>query len=353
MFAPPPISPPGVVIDHEAARSRRYIGSPALELLPDGLYVASHDFFGPGSSQSFSAVTRTFRSRDRGQSWQLSAEFPEQFWSNLFFHRGALYLMGTSYEYGRVVIRRSLDGGQTWSAPSYLREETGYHTCPSNILLRRGRLYRSFEFHPPGKWGNFEALVLSAPAKADLLDPKAWRFLPRLRFPTGQLPGEHWLEGNLVEDRRGRLLNVLRVDNVERAAVVLVDERRGELRFERSMPFPGGAKKFQIRFDGGSNLYWATANPAPAGAPKPAQVRNKLILLSSPDLENWTERQVLLEHPDVERHAFQYVDWRFDGADLVFVSRTAHDDGLGGAPRGHDANFLTFHRVADFRRLIG
>ena len=33
------------------------------------------------------------------------------------------------------------------------------------------------------------------------------------------------------------------------------------------------------------------------------------------------------------------------------VARTAYDDGLGGAPNAHDANYLTFHRVANFRRL--
>lgn len=33
------------------------------------------------------------------------------------------------------------------------------------------------------------------------------------------------------------------------------------------------------------------------------------------------------------------------------VSRTALDDGIGGAHRGHDANFMTFHRIADFRKL--
>lgn len=54
-------------------------------------------------------------------------------------------------------------------------------------------------------------------------------------------------------------------------------------------------------------------------------------------------------HPDLEKHAFQYVDWQFDGADLVAASRTAFDDGLGGAHNQHDANYMTFHRVRAFR----
>jgi hypothetical protein len=73
--------------------------------------------------------------------------------------------------------------------------------------------------------------------------------------------------------------------------------------------------------------------------------------MSSPDLRTWTVKKVILEHPDVEKHSFQYVDWQFEGKDLIVASRTAFDDETGGAHRAHDANYLTFHRVADFRRL--
>jgi hypothetical protein len=45
------------------------------------------------------------------------------------------------------------------------------------------------------------------------------------------------------------------------------------------------------------------------------------------------------------------VDWLFDGADIAAVCRTAYDDQTGGAANFHDANFLTFHRFANFRRL--
>jgi hypothetical protein len=112
--------------------------------------------------------------------------------------------------------------------------------------------------------------------------------------------------------------------------------------------FPGGAKKFTIRYDRRSKLYWAVTNPAP-GVPNPASVRNTLALISSPDLRHWRVRTTILTHPDSVHHAFQYADWQFDGADLAIVSRTAFDDDDGGAHRAHDANFLTFHRVARFR----
>ena len=53
---------------------------------------------------STSAVLRAFCSTDRGRTWAQTAEMRDQFWSNLFQHRGKLYLMGTTYEYGRIVI---------------------------------------------------------------------------------------------------------------------------------------------------------------------------------------------------------------------------------------------------------
>ena len=93
------------------------------------------------------------------------------------------------------------------------------------------------------------------------------------------------------------------------------------------------------------------------GLPCPASIRESvafpvpLALASSPDLKDWTVRSVVLYHPDVAHHAFQYVDWLFEGDDLIVASRTAYDDGLGGAERAHDANFLTFHRIKGFRNL--
>jgi hypothetical protein len=341
-------APPGVVIDHELASTRRYIGSPSIVILPDGAYVASHDFFGPASNQNASSTTRVFRSQDRGKTWRRTAEMTDQFWSTLFLHRKALYLMGSSYEYGRITIRRSVDGGQTWSAASFLTTATGYHTAPVPIAIHKGRLWRAFEFHPEGPWGHFEALAISAPVKADLLDPKSWTLTPSLPFPADAKEGRTWLEGNAIIDRNGALLDILRVDNIEKAAILRVEPTG--LRFEELVEFPGGAKKFTVRYDRKSKLYWALSNPAPPGSPKPASVRNTLALISSPDLRHWQVRRVILTHPDVERHAFQYVDWQFDGDDLVVASRTAFDDQEGGAPRGHDANFLTFHRVDKFRR---
>jgi len=357
------VEPPGVVIDHQDPATRQYIGSPSIVMLPRGEMLATHDLFGPGSGQRTSAETRVFLSRDRGRTWTKTAEFKEQFWSNLFWHRGRVYLMGTSYEYGRIVIRESRDRGRTWSAPAYLTEDRGYHTAPMQMIRRGGRLWRSFEWHPEGPWGFFQVFVMSAPEKANLLEAKSWTRTPRLEFPAG-LPaseGRHWLETNLVETPEGKLQAMLRVDNVERAAIVRVDETaavRGEaaLTFERTIPLPGGAKKFLIRYDKKTKRYWALATPArpefAMSMKSAAATRNTLVLMSSADLVTWREERVIVQHPDAERHGFQYPDWQFDGEDIVAAVRTAWVTETSQPPRAHDANFLTFHRIAGFRRPL-
>ena len=75
---------PGVVIDHAPASSRQYIGSPSIAALPGGLYVASHDLFGPGSTKD---TTIIFASNDGGASWTRITAIQGQWWSTLFFHR--------------------------------------------------------------------------------------------------------------------------------------------------------------------------------------------------------------------------------------------------------------------------
>jgi len=345
------VAPPGVVIDHQPAPSGMYIGSPSIAILPDGAYIASHDLFGPQSTENTSGVTRVFVSRDRGATWHKVAELNDQFWSSLFVLRGQLYLLGITGQYGRIVIRRSQDDGVTWTAPSYLTQDSGYHTAPVPIVEEHGRIWRAFEHHPAGAWGGFQAFVASAPASSNLLDPRSWSFTARLLYPSDAAPGKTWLEGNAVVGPHHQLLDILRVDNTEKVAIAEV--HGSALQFSTLVDFPGGAKKFTIRYDKRSKRYWTLSNPAmpdePLAASNPASVRNTLALMSSSDLHHWTIERIILTHPDAQNFAFQYVDWQFDGADIVAASRTAFSDEYGGAHRFHDANFLTFHRIANFR----
>ena len=52
--------------------------------------------------------------------------------------------------------------------------------------------------------------------------------------------------------------------------------------------------------------------------------------------------RIVLYHPDVGRHGFQFVDWLFEGEDMIVVSRAVLVTGWEAPPRQHDANYLTF-----------
>jgi hypothetical protein len=140
---------PGVVIDHSPAYSGRYIGSPSIAILPNGDYVASHDFFGPAAGHTTSAASVVFLSTDRGGTWRKIADIAPLFWGKLFVHRDVLYILGTRHEYGDVLIRRSVDGGKTWTEPtgstSGVLRRGPYHCAPCQTLLHDGRIWRSME----------------------------------------------------------------------------------------------------------------------------------------------------------------------------------------------------------------
>ena len=145
------------------------------------------------------------------------------FWSSLFVHRGAVYLLGASQQYGSIVIRRSEDGGNTWTHPADessgllfrggpYREGPNYHCAPVPVLEAGGRLYRAFEDCDPCQWpAGFQALVISADAGADLLRAASWRMSNKLPYDPawnppawGPLQAPGWLEGNMVAGARRR-----------------------------------------------------------------------------------------------------------------------------------------------------
>ena len=231
------------------------------------------------------------------------------------------------------------------------------------IIEHDGKLWRAVEDAMGGvRWGaRYRARMLSIPLAADLLKAENWTLSEPLPRNPEWLDGDFagWLEGNAVLTPDGEMVNILRVacSDGGTAAIVHVSDDGKSLTFDPVsdfIDFPGGSKKFSIRYDDKSKAYWTLSNPVMpchAGEANAASTRNTLALMRSEDLRNWEIRCLLIYNPKVRNHGFQYPDWLFDGDDILAAVRTGCDDGVGGAHNAHDANFLTFHRFADFRNL--
>ena len=378
--------PPGVVIASSPDPERAYIGTPAIAILPDGHYVAAHDFFGKNASLTDRA--RIYGSSDRGKTWAQLTEIRGQAWFSLFVRRGALYLHGTASRYGDMTIRRSTDGGRTWTEPrdasSGLLIRGRFHGAPVPVVVHGGRIWRAVEERVNDEqWPlHFSSLVVSAPEAADLLDAAHWTRTNGTVFDpkwfNGRRPG--WLEGNVVVTPEGRLVNLLRVHTEPRPEDTFAPTggAAGIPRYEvgarceispdgKSQTFdparglihlPGSQSKFTIRFDPQTKRYWALiqkiTHPHEGRDWKtsPIHQRNVLMLTSSADLRTWRDDSIVLRWRQGEtlaggdKVAWQYLDWQFDGEDLVAVSRTSW-----GGQNYHNANYMTFHRVKHFRRL--
>jgi hypothetical protein len=357
---------PGIVVAHSPASSGIYLGSPSIETLPNGHYIASHDLFGPAYKDTNMTV-RVFRSIDQGLTWKQVAEIKRMIWAKLFYHRKTLYLIGCDGIVGKLSIRKSTDEGFTWSDTydgntGLITIDTGYHTAPVPVVIHDGRLWKAVENNDTllssGWLTKNYSLMMSAPVDADLLNSKSWTFSDRMLAPRWN-KGFPWLEGNAVITPDGKMAVINRVhslgDDTASYYEVSPDGKTIDKSSLKIIRLPGACKKFTIHYDKESKLYWALTNHSPKklrGINQVERMRSTVALIYSDDLINWKIKAILLSHPDVKKVGFQYLDWFIEGNDIVALSRTAYDDGLGGAHDCHDANYITFHRFKNFRNAI-
>ncbi|MBQ9070541.1 MAG: exo-alpha-sialidase [Clostridia bacterium] len=363
-------TPVGTVVnylhpDDEAySFSGRYLCSPSLVRHPDGFLLASMDLFRGEAPQN---LTLIFRSDDDGESWHYVSELMPCFWGKMFIHKGDVYMLACSTEYGDLLIGKSSDGGKTFSAPiSLLRgsggkaKGVGVHKNPQNIVRHNGRIYNTLEW---GSWGvGYHApMVMSADENDDLLNPESWEFSEPVKYdPTwpGTAHGESSgnIEGTLAVSPDGKLFNIMRYDmtkTLEKYGLALayeVDKENpgAKLKYSHAIKFPANHSKFTIQYDPVSKRYYTLAS-------RITDVNNNydrrlLSLMVSSDLENWSVLLDVLDRRDagVNEVGFQYVDFIIENDDIIFLCRTA----INNAHNFHDANYSTFHGIKNFRSLL-
>ena len=346
--------------DEAYSFSGRYLCPTSIVRHPDGFLLASMDLYAHAHPQN---LTLIYRSDDDGKTWRYVSELMPCFWGKMFIHKGELYMLACSTEYGDLLIGKSVDGGKTFSAPTTLLRgsngkngESGIHKNPQNIVRYNGRIYETLEW---GSWDNKEychaAMVMSCDENDDLLMPENWSFTEPRKFDRFKPELEKMslprmtIEGTLVLSPEGKLLDIMRFGKREKALCYEVDLNDHEKMLEYSylMDFPANFSKFMIKYDLISKKYYSIVCRLYEGCPDSA--RNYQTLMSSSDLKVWRDEAVLYDFRDMDRNkvGLQYVDFEFDGDDIIYLCRTA----FNGADSFHNSNYSTFHRIKDFRNI--
>ena len=124
------------------------------------------------------------------------------------------------------------------------------------------------------------------------------------------------------------------------------------------LPMPGGQMRFHIVYDEKTKLYWLLSSQAtdsmtraerlpPERFGLPNNERHRLQLHFSKNLVDWCFAGMVAvgKTPRQSRH---YASMEIDGDDLIVLSRSGNEK----AVCAHNGNVITFHRIANFRRLV-
>ena len=360
-----------------------YVEGPGLARLADGSLVAvvpvvpRHQWTVERRVEH--SLTHILHSGDGGLTWQPRSQLP--YYSAVpWTDGGTLYLFamkgGKEFRNEDLLLLSSGDGGLTWSAPVTLFKGA-FWNCHTGMVIRDRRLYWAVDDLSLGNKRG--PLAVIGDLSKDPMDPAAWRrsnAVPypgvpsELGSPRFNKGGGQYLEPNVI-DVHGRIRLLMTVKPWGQTtsgicAVLDLDdggEKEPVLRFTQFHPFPGGQVKFCVIRDEKSRMFWSTANlvvDSQGEFPWWEQGKKQgvysygsyggndrrfLMLQYSLDGLNWFPAGCVAQAGKVSQ-SFMYARPVIDGEDLVIIARSSVN-----APNQHDADFATFHRVRDFRRL--
>lgn len=333
---------PGKVInynhpdDNQYEFSGRYLGDPSILRLADGTLLVFMDTFAANMGMNLGFL---FRSKDNGKTWDYVTDILPVCWGMLFEHKGKIYILAVTKEYGDLEIIESNDNGESWHGVIVDRGSghclnMGWHKGLGPIIKYNGRIWFALEY---GAWAKnkFMPVVFSVGEDEDLMDINNWKhsgFFTADESLKGAEVSWGAIEGNLVVTPEGEIVNILR-HGPNKALVLAVDKNNpeGDLKFKEFVDLPIAYSKFYIQKHDG--MYYAMGNLSP--------FRNVLELYVSKDLHVWKKKKTLLDYSRYPaRHTgIQYPTYIIEGNELKTVLRV----GFNGANNFHDSNCITYN----------
>lgn len=357
-----------------------YVEGPGLVRLDDGGLLAAVPVV-PREKWSEErrgehSVIHLLHSADGGRHWEWRSDLP-YYSAAPWVDRGVLYLFANKPGLGKkrnadLLLLRSTDAGRTWSAPVTLA--TGYFwNCHTAMVQREGRIYWAIDDMSFGM--NRGPRLVAGDLSGDPMQPQAWRISDAAPFPSApaglwdpkfeEQPSQY-LEPNVIEVQgRLRVLTAVKIKRPTVAGLCGVldatdDGTKLGLKFNHFSAMPGGQLKFCVLRDEASGMFWATSNlPVDSedvfGWSKNEEERGRykavasdrrfLMLSYGLDGLNWFPAGCVAQAGKLSQ-SFMYARPVIDGDDLAIITRASVE-----APNQHDADYATFHRVRDFRRL--
>lgn len=332
------------------------------------MWLASHDrFFHVPVGTAY-----VYASADLVE-WTPVANVTPMYWAQLFAHNNVTYLLGTSDDMsgaGNLVLSRCRSvpcDGRDWDPPVVLFSNATYHVAPTPVVESNGDLFRAVEYRASAD--NDLAVVMlrgtgTGDCGLDLTRAGCWQMSNGVRYPHSTGSGRQWEEAGAVADDDGGLHVLVRLDApVETCATVSKCNRVARLEYSREtatltyvrdVSLPSSCNKFAVRRSPADGLFYTLANPVTV-LPNPNHCgqRNVVVLTVSADLDTWHTCGVVMAddsglafNDSVRYTGLQYIDFAFDGADLVAAVRA----GYRGSTTYHDANRLLIARITGYAK---
>ena len=342
--------------DTQYAFSGNCLCSPSIVRLDSGRLLVGMDVFANKNGQN---TTILFYSDDNGKNWRYLTDMHPFYWANLFLHKGSVYALGQTQEYGDLYIVRSDDNGETWSDPTLLFHGTtwccnggGIQHTPMHLTSYNGRLYTSFEY---GNWGLAEGHlpgVISVDENADLMKTENWSFTDLVPYEGKWKEDDEGtkgqsIEGNLVVGPDGVLYDIMRhkigkwlklrvnTDDPDAAPeYVGIEDAPVTKSMFRIIPYKG---KYLLI----TNLQ-TEETAALFGA---VNSRNVLSAFVSDDLVNFRLVKHIVDFRDRDpwQYGFQYPSFIAEDDGVRLAVRSA----FNGAENYHNANYSLFYYLSD------